>query len=210
MGFQTFIEGNAWQYSWFVPHDVKGLIALYGGETPFIDKLNGLFSAETSDHESKPVDITGLIGEYAHGNEPSHHVAYLYSFAGKPEKTQERLYEIMSTLYSDKPDGLCGNEDMGQMSSWYIFSALGLYPVNPCGGEYVIGLPFLEEATITLSNDKEFKITAENLLPENKYVSEVWLNGKPYEKGFITHDDIMAGGEMIFKLGDKPGKPFRF
>ncbi len=209
-GQSDYVEGNAWQYSWFVPHDVPGLIELMGGEESFVAKLDALFNVETSSHESKPLDITGLIGEYAHGNEPSHHVAYLYNYTSQPEKGQEKLNEIMSTLYTDQPDGLCGNEDMGQMSAWYIFSALGFYPLNPCSSEYVFGLPYIDKAILNLPNGKQFKIEVTGKSDENRYVGEIRLNGKNYSKGYLKHSDILQGGELVFVMGGKPGDPYQF
>lgn len=149
------MEGNSWQYSFFVPHDVQGLINLYGGSEEFASVLDTLFSMPVgmSGHDV-PIDITGLIGQYAHGNEPSHHVAYLYNYAGQPHKAQQRLHEIMSTLYTDQPDGLCGNEDCGQMSAWYVFSAMGFYPVNPAEGIYILGKPMVEKAEISIGDNQ--------------------------------------------------------
>ena len=209
-GRSDFIEGNAWQYSWFVPHDVTGLINLMGGDASFTEKLDELFTAVPSENENKPVDITGTIGEYAHGNEPSHHVAYLYSLAGAPWKSQEKLAEIMNTLYTDKPDGLCGNEDMGQMSSWYIFSAMGFYPVNPCSGKYVFGTPLLDEVTLHLYNGKSFTIKARNLSDKNIYINKIKLNNKEYTKGYLLHSDIIKGGTIEFIMGDKRGIPYQW
>ena len=203
-GYSDFIEGNAWQYSWFAPHDVEGLIELMGGSRMFEQKLDALFSVETSSHESKPMDITGLIGEYAHGNEPSHHVAYLYSFIDRPDKTAEKVRQIMSTLYTNQRDGLCGNEDMGQMSAWHIFSALGFYPVNPSSGRYILGSPVATNASVKLGNGKTFEIKAVNNNAENIYVQSVKLNGKKYTKKYILHQDIMNGCVLEFTMGDQP------
>ncbi len=207
-GKSDFIEGNAWQYMWFVPHDVNGLIDLLGGTEPFVAKLDQLFGAETSSSEGKPIDITGLIGEYAHGNEPSHHTAYLYMFADQPWKSQERLDEIMRVFYTNQPDGLCGNEDMGQMSAWYIYSALGFYPVNPADGRYVFGTPRFENAEITMPSGNIFTIKATNLSPANIYIQSVKLNGEDYDKGYINHATMVDGGTLEFVLGREPGTPF--
>jgi len=152
------------------------------------------------------MDITGLIGQYAHGNEPSHHVAYLYTFAGQSWKTQEKTHQIMTELYNNTPDGICGNEDCGQMSAWYVFSAMGMYPVNPSNSVYVFGAPVLRRARIKLDNGKEFVIRAENLSAVNKYVRAVTLNGKEYNKTWISHKDIMNGGELVFQMGAKANK----
>ena len=204
-GQSDFIEGNAWQYMWFVPHDVPGLIELLGGNEPFVEKLDQLFGAETSSSEGKPIDITGLIGEYAHGNEPSHHTAYLYSYAGQPWKSQERLHEILTTLYTNQPDGLCGNEDMGQMSAWYIFSAIGFYPVNPADGRYIFGTPLFDNVDIHMPNGNIFTVTTSGLSNENIYIQSITLNGADYDKAFIEHDVMLNGGTLEFVMGSKPG-----
>ena len=200
----SYAEGNAWQWSWYVPHDVEGLISLYGGNENFASKLDSLFSTDsdiTGSEVSK--DITGLIGQYAHGNEPSHHIASLYSFAGKPWKTQELVHQIRNKFYSDKPDGLCGNEDCGQMSAWYILNALGLYPVCPGDNKYYLGTPLFDEVTIPVSNDKNFTILARNRSCKNIYVKRVLLNDKVLTTPFITHSDITDGKVLIFEMSDK-------
>lgn len=207
-GPSDFIEGNAWQYMWFVPHDVAGLIELLGGDEAFVDKLDQLFGAETSSSEGKPVDITGLIGEYAHGNEPSHHTAYLYTFAGRPWKSQQRLNDIMTTLYTNQPDGLCGNEDMGQMSAWYIFSAIGFYPVNPADGRYVFGTPQFERVEISMPSGKVFTVKTTGPAEKNIYIQSVKLNGQEYDKGYIEHKSMLDGGTLEFVMGSDPGKKF--
>jgi predicted alpha-1,2-mannosidase len=199
-GYSGFIEGNSWQYSWFVPHDVDGLVELMGGTQCFSEKLDQLFSTTTSNHENKPIDITGLIGEYAHGNEPSHHVAYLYSLVGQPHKTQEKVHQICNELYSNKPDGLCGNEDMGQMSAWYIFSALGFYPVNPANGEYVLGTPAFQRVTFKLPNGKILKIEANRSSDKDFLVKSVYLNGKILDQPFVTHQQLLEGGTLTFNI----------
>jgi predicted alpha-1,2-mannosidase len=199
------VEGNSWQYSLFVPHDIPGLIEIMGGKEALAKKLDALFSVETSSLEGKPIDVSGLIGEYAHGNEPSHHVAYLYNYAGQPWKSQERLSQIMSTLYSNKPDGLCGNEDMGQMSAWYVFSAMGFYPVNPADGKYVFGTPIIQEAQIALPNQKTFTVKVENQSTKNIYIQRIELNGQPVNELYFTHKQ-MENGMLVFKMGDKPVK----
>ncbi|MBV6644283.1 MAG: GH92 family glycosyl hydrolase [Cyclobacteriaceae bacterium] len=203
-GKSDFIEGNSWQYSWFVPHDIRGLIQLMGGKKPFEQQLDRLFSEKQILDENAPIDITGLIGQYAHGNEPSHHVAYLYNFAGVPWKTQSMVNQIMTTLYDNTPEGLSGNEDCGQMSAWYVFSALGMYPVNPADRNYVFGKPHFEESTIRLPNGNDFTIKAEKLSSDNIYIQDIKLNGQPYGKLYITHTQIMAGGELTFVMGPKP------
>ena len=195
-----YTEGNAWQYTWHVQHDVPGLIALFGGEEAFLNKLDSVFTLKL---ETTQADVTGLIGQYAHGNEPSHHVTYLYALAGRPERTQELIREIFDTQYSPKPNGLCGNDDCGQMSAWYMFSAMGFYPVNPVSGEYVFGAPQMPEFVLHLTDGKTFTIKAEGLSEANKYVKSITLNGEPYTKNFISHADIMKGGTLVYQMTDK-------
>lgn len=200
-----FTEGNSWQHSWFVPQDVYGLITAHGGDTKFIGKLDSLFTVSSQlTGENVSNDISGLVGQYAHGNEPSHHIAYLYNYAGMPFKSAERASYIAKNLYSTKPDGLCGNEDCGQMSAWYVFTAMGFYPVNAASGEYVIGSPLFSETKLKLSNGKTFRLTAKNLTDKNIYVQSATLNGKPYTKSFITHSDIQKAGELILTMGARP------
>jgi predicted alpha-1,2-mannosidase len=203
-----FIEGNSWQYTWFVPHDIQALINGMGGKAGFVSKLDTLFSVSSKLDKDTPMDVSGLIGQYAHGNEPSHHVAYLFNYGDAPWKTQERIHQIMSTLYSNQPDGLCGNEDMGQMSAWYVFSACGFYPVNPADGRYVFGTPQFEELLINLPNKKTFTVRARNLSGENIYIGKVTLNGKDYQKGYITHQQLLEGGRLEFKMRKKQGMVF--
>lgn len=192
-----YTEGNAWQYTWHVQHDVPGLIALFGGEEAFLQKLDSVFTVKL---ETTQADVTGLIGQYAHGNEPSHHVAYLYTLAGCPERTQELIRQIFDTQYLPKPNGLCGNDDCGQMSAWYMFSAMGFYPVNPVSGEYVFGAPQFPKFTLHLADGKTFTILAEGLSEEHKYIDSITLNGKPYTKNYITHEDILKGGTLVYKM----------
>ena len=202
-----FTEGNSFQYTFYVPHDVKELIELIGGDQAFEDRLDLLFNKELSHEKIKEhEDIAGLIGQYAHGNEPSHHIAYLYNYAGKPWRTQERIRQIMDTLSSDKPDGLAGNDDVGQMSAWYIFSAMGFYPVAPGDLSYAIGAPQLPEISLNLANGKKFTVIANKLSTANKYIKSVRLNGKPLKRSFITHDDINNGGKLEFVMSSKPNK----
>ncbi len=206
---QGFIEGNSWNYSFFVPHDVKGLINEMGGEKQFVRRLDSLFTMELpSKYFEKTEDINeeGLMGNYVHGNEPSHHVAYLYKWTNEPWKSEYRLHEIMRQMYKNKIDGLSGNDDCGQMSAWYIFSALGFYPVCPGSDQYVIGSPKTQEATIHLENGKTFCVKTMNLSDKNVYVKAIKLNGKKYEKHFIRHSDILQGGEMLFEMSNKPNK----
>jgi putative alpha-1,2-mannosidase len=200
-----YTEGTAWQYSWFVPHDVQGLIDLMGGRDAFIVKLDELFdqSSEIEGTSASP-DISGLIGQYAHGNEPSHHIAYLYCYAGAPWKTQERVRQITDTLYGTTPEGLPGNEDCGQMSAWYILSAIGFYPVNPAEGFYVIGTPHHEHVSIDVGQGKAFTVQAQGTSSTNKYIQSATLNGTPLERCYITHAEIAAGGRLVFTMGDVP------
>ena len=192
-----YTEGNAWQYTWHVQHDVPGLIELFGGEEKFLTKLDSVFTVEL---KTSQADVTGLIGQYAHGNEPSHHVVYMYTIAGYPERTQELIREIFDTQYKPTPDGLCGNDDCGQMSAWYMFSAMGFYPVDPVSCNYILGAPQMPKIVWNLENGKTFTMIAENLSEENKYVESITLNGQPYTKNYITHQDIMNGGTLVFKM----------
>lgn len=207
-GFEgMYIEGTAWQHSWFVPHDVQGLIKLFGSEEAFVGHIDSTFNVSSQvTGENASMDISGLIGQYAHGNEPSHHIAYLYNYAGKPWKTQEKVRQIMTELYSTGPDALAGNDDCGQMSAWYIFSALGFYPVNPAEGVYVLGSPLVKKATLHLGGDKTFEIEAENNSKDHPYIKEVYLNDSKLENSFITHDQITKGGTLRFIMGNQPNK----
>lgn len=200
----NYTEANGWQYSLAVQQDIEGLMALMGGEEAMIGHLDELFSTDSETSGREQVDITGLIGQYAHGNEPSHHMAYLYSFAGQPWKTQAMVHQIMDELYQNAPDGLSGNEDCGQMSAWYVLSAMGFYPVSPGSDEYVIGSPRFAKATIQLENGKAFTITAENLRDKAVYIQSATLNGEAYNKGYIKHSDIANGGELVFTMGTEP------
>jgi predicted alpha-1,2-mannosidase len=200
-----YAEGNAWQYLWLVPQDVYGLIDLLGGEEAFIDRLDQFFSLSSDPSDSDIlIDLTGEIGQYAHGNEPSHHIAFLYAYAGQQWKTARLVRHIMREFYTDKPDGIIGNEDCGQMSAWYIFSSLGFYPVLTASGEYVIGSPLFDKATIHLENGNHFTIESVDNFPENIYIQSVELNGKAYSHISITHQDIINGGTLKFRMGNKP------
>ncbi|MBK6344557.1 MAG: GH92 family glycosyl hydrolase [Bacteroidales bacterium] len=206
---QGFIEGNAWNYSLYVPHDPARLIEWAGGDALFIAHLDTLFTMTLDEKhiaESEDIDKRGIIGNYVHGNEPSHHVPYLYVYAGSSWKTQLRVHQIIDNLYDATPGGLPGNDDCGQMSAWYIFSALGFYPVCPGNNEYVLGSPSVEEARLTLENGKSFVVKALNLSAKNLYIDRILLNGKPYNKQYITHEDIMSGGELVFEMNSKPLK----
>lgn len=199
-----FTEANSWQYTFFAPHDVSGLIALMGGRRQFAEKLDQLFAADSRTTGREQVDITGLIGQYAHGNEPSHHMAYLYNYVGQPWKTQSRVRQIMDQFYKPDPDGLIGNEDCGQMSAWYVLSAAGFYPVTPGSTVYVIGSPLFPEIRFNLENGKSFVVRANGVSERNVYIQSATLNGKPYHKSFLLHRDLMAGGELVFRMGPRP------
>ncbi|MCB9397808.1 MAG: glycoside hydrolase family 92 protein [Acidobacteria bacterium] len=203
-----FTEANSWQYSFFVPQDVAGLVALHGGPDRFEAKLDELFETEQKLSGRDQVDITGLIGQYAHGNEPSHHMAYLYNYIGKPEKTQARVAFIRDTMYHNQPDGLSGNEDCGQMSSWYVMSALGFYPVTPGSPSYVLGSPLFEKATIQVGSSKLFEIEAHGAGSQNPFIQSVALNGQPYKKAYLTHADLVKGGKIVFEMGPQPTRWF--
>jgi predicted alpha-1,2-mannosidase len=205
--YGDYTEGNAWQYSWYVPQDTAGLIRAMGGTKRFIDKLDALFDSKVDPKSFAAVeDISGLIGYYAHGNEPSHHIGYLYVYAGQPWRTQERLKQIVTTQYQPVPDGLSGNDDLGQMSAWLIFTSLGFYPVTPGSGEYVIGRPFVDHAVLHLPNGKTFSIVAENLSDANGYIGSVRLNGQPLSRALIRHEEIMKGGELRFVMQATPNR----
>lgn len=199
-----YTEGNAWQYTWLVPHDVHGLVSLFPNEGQFVTKLDSLFIVEGDLGENAPPDISGLIGQYAHGNEPSHHILYLYNYVGQPWKGAKLIRQTMSQLYTNHVDGLSGNEDVGQMSAWYILSAMGLYQVEPAGGKYIIGSPVLDKATMAVGNGKTFSIIAKDNNVENIYVQSAMLNGKPYTKSYILFDDIKKGGVLELQMGNQP------
>ena len=201
-----YTEGNAWQYTWLVPQDVEGLIKLFGGDQPFTKKLDSLFIVPSGLNEASSPDISGLIGNYAQGNEPGHHIPYLYAYAGQPWKTADLIRKIDDEFYTAKPDGLCGNEDVGQMSAWYVFSSLGFYPVNPANGAYVFGTPLVKDAIIELGAGKKFNIKVVDNSAENKYIQKIVLNGKPYSKSFLLHKTIMAGGNIQIFMGSKPSE----
>jgi predicted alpha-1,2-mannosidase len=200
----NYTEANAWQYSNYVPQDISGYISLMGGKIPFELHLDRLFSAKQETSGRNQADITGLIGQYAHGNEPSHHMAYLYNFIGKAHKTQEKVHQIINSLYSNSPDGISGNEDCGQMSAWYVFSSLGFYPVTPASNTYIIGTPSFKTAEISLENNKKFKIIAQNLNDKNFYIKSATINKKPLIRSFLYHEEIMSGGVLEFIMTNQP------
>lgn len=202
-----YTEGNAWQHSWFVLHEPQELIRLHGGEENFTQKLEQLFTEDSEiKGENASADISGLIGQYAHGNEPSHHIAYLFNKAGKPWRTQYWVREILNTQYSTQPNGLSGNEDAGQMSAWYVFSSMGLYPFNPAAAEYEIGSPLFDRSVINLENGKDFTIRANNVSEENIYIQSARLNGEEFDRTTISHAEILEGGVLIFEMGSEPNK----
>jgi predicted alpha-1,2-mannosidase len=202
-----YTEGNAWQYSWYVPQDLAGLARVHGGADKLLAQIDQVFEANIDPKVFAHMeDITGLIGWYAHGNEPSHHVAYVYAAAGQPWRTQARLATIMSSQYAPRPDGLVGNDDLGQMSAWYIFTGLGFYPVTPASNEYIIGRPFLKRVTLHLPNGRRFIVSAPGLDEAHPFVAGVTLNGKPLVRVFIRHEEILAGGELVFTMQAQPNR----
>lgn len=201
-----YCEGNAWQWTFFVPHDIDGLAKLMGGKEVLASRLDSLFTMDSSlEGETVSGDISGLIGQYAHGNEPGHHTIYMYNEVGQPHKTQKYVNEVLTTLYDTTPTGICGNEDTGQMSAWYVFSSLGFYPMDPVSGRYELGAPLFDRAVINLSSGKQFVITAENLSDKNIYVEKVWLNDRSLDRTYITFDELLNGGTLRFKMTDKVG-----
>ena len=206
---EGFIEGNSWNYSFYVPHDVNGLIKIMGGDKVFVNRLDELFTMYVPDKffaETEDVTREGMLGGYVHGNEPSHHIPYLYMWTSQPWKTQQRVREVMNKMYRNHLDGLCGNDDCGQMSAWYIFSAMGFYPVCPASGQYVLGAPYLPENVLHLQNGNTLTIKAPNVSDQNCYIQSVMLNSQPLHTAYITYEQIMAGGELVFTMGSKPNK----
>ena len=201
-----FTEGNAWQYTWLVPHDVHGLVKTFGGEAKFTEKFDSLFIVEGDLGEDASPDISGLIGQYAHGNEPSHHILYMYNYIGQPWKGAKLLRQTMREMYFDDYDGLSGNEDVGQMSAWYVLSSIGLYQEEPAGGKYIIGSPLFNEARLNVGDGKTFIVKAINNSDKNIYVQSARLNGKRYDKSYIDYRDIIAGGTLELVMGPKPSK----
>jgi len=204
---QGFIEGNAWNYGLYVPQNIDKMISMMGGNEQFSQHLDSLFTMQIEDkYITKHEDITrdGIIGNYVHGNEPGHHIPYLYNWTGHPQKTQERVRMIMRTMYDSSVEGLCGNDDAGQMSAWYVFSSLGFYPVTPGFPYYAIGSPLIRKATIHLDNGKTLIIKANNQSEENVFIKSVSVNGKVLENSFLSHQDIINGGEIVFEMSKKP------
>jgi predicted alpha-1,2-mannosidase len=201
-----YAEGNAWQYLWLAPQDVDGLTNLLGGKELFLKRLDTFFSLVPPHDPKALVDLTGLIGQYAHGNEPSHHISYLYNMLGQPAKTAEKIRYIMKEFYHDQPDGIIGNEDCGQMSAWYIFSSIGFYPVFPASGQYIMGSPLFDKATLKLADGKQFTVETVNNSAENMFIQSLQLNGKVYAKNYLLHSDIIKGGVLKVFMGSKPVK----
>jgi predicted alpha-1,2-mannosidase len=203
-GRSDYTEGNAWQYTWLVPHDVEGLAAAFGGMEPFHAKLDSLFVAEGYMGPEASPDISGLIGQYAHGNEPSHHILYMYTMTGQPAKTADLVRRVLTELYHDRAEGLSGNEDAGQMSAWYVLSSLGFYQAEPAGGRYWFGSPIVDEATIEVGGGKRFVVKAPGNSAENRYIQSVTLNGAEYKKAYLDFKDMAAGGEVVLTMGSTP------
>ena len=201
-----YTEGNAWQYTFLVPHDVKGLIKLFGSDKAFMSKLDSLFFVEGWAGDNASPDMSGMTGQYAHGNEPSHHVIYMYNYAGRPDKAAPLLRKMLNEMYLDQPDGLSGNEDVGQMSAWYIISSVGLYQVDPVGGRFVIGSPLFDKATVNVGGGKTFTVVAKNNSDKNIYVQSARLNGKTLKNSYVDFNDIRHGGTLELVMGPKPSK----
>ena len=199
-------ESNGWQYFWSVQHDVDGLVNLVGGKNRFAEKLDSMFTYHPSEDDELPLFSTGMIGQYAHGNEPSHHVIYLFNSIGFNDRTQYYVAKVMNELYKNEPAGLCGNEDCGQMSAWYLFSVMGFYPVCPGTDQYVLGAPYLPYLKLTLPNGKTLEIKAPGVSDKKRYVQSLKLNGESYDKMYITHEDILKGGVLEFKMSASPNK----
>jgi predicted alpha-1,2-mannosidase len=206
---QGFIEGNAWNYGLYVPQNIDKMVEMMGGKEKFTQHLDSLFTMQIADkYIEKHEDITrdGIIGNYVHGNEPGHHIPYLYNWTGHPEKTQARVRMILNTMYAPKVDGLCGNDDAGQMSAWYIFSALGFYPVTPGSPYYAIGSPLIKDAIINLENGKKIIIKTKNQSAKNVFVKSITVNGKKTTNNLLSHFDIINGGEIVFEMSNTPKK----
>jgi predicted alpha-1,2-mannosidase len=202
--WRDYTESNAWQTTFGTMHDAAGLIELFGGREPFLAKLDALFTVPSTLPPDAPPDIAGLVGQYAHGNEPSHHIAYLYVYAGAPWKTQARVRSLMDTMYHAEPDGMAGNEDVGQMSAWFILSALGFYPVNPVSGTYVLGSPLVQHAVLELHGGRQLEIEVKRSDPSHAYVQSFTLNGQLQQQAWFHHADIAQGGRIVLELGPEP------
>jgi predicted alpha-1,2-mannosidase len=206
--WRDYTESNAWQATFGIQHDAAGLIELLGGRETFVKRLDGLFTAPSDLPEDAPPDIAGMVGQYAHGNEPSHHIAYLYVYAGAPHKTQARVRSLLETMYAAKPDGMQGNEDVGQMSAWYILSSLGFYPVDPVSGNYILGSPLFEQATVELGHGKKLEIVVKRKDPAHQYIQAFSLNGKEQQRAWFHHSEIIEGGKLVLTMGPEPNTSF--
>jgi len=202
--WRDFTESNSWQGTWAAQHDPAGYSELLGSPQAYVKKLDDLFTQKIEIKGEVPADMTGLVGMYAHGNEPSHHVAYLYNYAGAPAKTQERVRDLLDHQYDNQPDGLSGNEDCGQMSAWYVISALGFYAVNPASGNYDFGSPIFDKATVDVGQGHHLTIEVKRAAPTDQYIQSVTLNGKAYDKLWFPHSAVAQGGSIVFKMGSKP------
>jgi predicted alpha-1,2-mannosidase len=213
INFNEYTEANAWQYNFFVLQDVPGLIARLGGDEKFTARLDEMFDTqETIPNLHMIPDVTGVIGMYSHGNEPDHHVAYLYNYAGQPWKTQARVRQVATALYTNTPGGICGNDDCGQISAWYVFTALGFYPVDPTSGIYVLGSPLVDQVTLKLDSKfykgRSFTVIAKNNSAQNPYIQSAMLNGQPITRSWISHKEIVSGGKLVLTMGPTPNKTF--
>ena len=205
-GWRDYTEANGWQATFLNQHDVHGLIAHMGGDKAFEARLDALFSAPSTLPDNAPPDISGLVGQYAHGNEPNQHVAYLYAYAGMPWKTQAMVRRLLNEMYRAEPDGVIGNDDCGQTSAWFILSALGFYPVDPVSAVYVFGSPLFDDVEVDLQNGRTLRIRAQGNAPDRPYVQSVWWNDKAWTRNWISHADLIQGGELVFKMGGKPSR----
>jgi predicted alpha-1,2-mannosidase len=206
--WSDYTESNPWVTTFSEQHDPKGLAQLLGGREALVSKLDGIFNASPELPPNAPPDIAGLVGQYAHGNEPGHHIAYLYNYVGAPYKTQERVASLCETMYDNKPDGLAGNEDCGQMSAWYVMSALGFYPVDPVSANYVFGTPMFDRAEVRMGSGKKLTLIARRSSEKDIYIQSVTFNGKPHSKVWFKHADIENGGTFVFTMGSQPNKSF--
>jgi predicted alpha-1,2-mannosidase len=200
--WHDYTESNAWQTTFGIQHDVTGYIELLGGDEAFVAKLDTLFDQPSTLPPDAPPDIAGMVGQYAHGNEPSHHIAYLYSFAGRPDKTAARIHKLNTTEYSNHPDGMAGNEDCGQMSAWFVLSSIGFYPVDPVSTHYVFGSPLFDRATLTLASGKKLVIEAKRQSAKSVYIESVEFDGKSHANAWFAHADVASGGRFVFRLTD--------
>lgn len=206
--WRDFTESNSWQATFLNQHDVYAYMDLFGGQPQFLAKLDLLFNQSSELPADAPPDIAGMVGQYAHGNEPGHHVSYLYAYAGAHHKTQSRVRMLCTTMYHALPDGLAGNEDCGQMSAWYILSSLGFYPVDPVSGNYVFGSPLFDSAVVDLGHGRKLTLESVNNSSDNMYIQSVTFNGKPYTKSWFSHADISRGGKFTFHMGPRPNESF--